>query len=105
MNACLLNVTPDEYDRILQLNHDSLAWSNQDHALLHGLEMLVGKDCTDQIRQYDECRMQKHDSLEGVPRVQPDDREREEKVLFPLTGENARGEVAGCATGLATAPK
>jgi hypothetical protein len=105
MNACILNVTPHEYDQILQLNHDSLAWSTQDQAVLHGLEMLIGKELTEQIRQYDECRMQKHDSLDGIPRVQADERGVDDNVLLPLTGENPRGEVAGCATGLATAQK
>jgi hypothetical protein len=68
---CILNVTDHEYDRILQLNHDSLAWNTADHHLLEGLETLLGDDTVREIRQYDECRMQKHDDLAGLPRVEP----------------------------------
>jgi hypothetical protein len=72
MRKCLLNVTIHEYDRILQLNHDVVAWSNRDRELLHGLTALVGAEVVHEIRQYDECRMQKHDSLDGISRVEPD---------------------------------
>jgi hypothetical protein len=70
MDTCILNVTPDEYDQILQLNHDCVVWKNQDQALLHGLETLIGKDLVEQMRHHDECRMEKHDNLEGIPRVE-----------------------------------
>ena len=72
MRKCLLNVSVHEYDRILQLNHDLLAWSNRDQELLHGLGALLGDAVVHEIRQYDECRMQKHDSLDGISRVEPD---------------------------------
>jgi hypothetical protein len=90
MNACILNVTPDEYDQILQLNHDREVWNNQDEVLLHGLEALIGKELVDQIRRHEECRMRKHDTLEGITRVQEDAAERgtDGKVLVPSFGEH-----------------
>lgn len=67
---CILNVTDHEYDKILQLNHDALVWNTADRTLLEGLETLLGSDTVAEIRQYDECRMQKHDDLTGLPRVE-----------------------------------
>src|SRR5690242_9696636 len=79
MSACILNVTRAEYDQILQLNHDCEVWDNQDKVLLHGLEALLGKDLVDQVCRHDECRMHKHDDLEGVSRVQEDTGRRREE--------------------------
>lgn len=71
MRTCILNVTDHEFDRILQLNHDALVWNNADRELLAGLETLLGKNVVDQIRKYDECRMEKHTDLAGLARVEP----------------------------------
>ena len=70
MTKCVLNVTDHEFDRILQLNHDTVVLNNTDHELLEGLEGLVGKDTVDQICKFDECRMEKHHGMVGIPRIQ-----------------------------------
>lgn len=70
MLKCILNVTEHEYDRILQLNHDAVVWKNSDQHLLEGLESLLGKEVADQLRKFDECRMEKHTDTAGGCRVQ-----------------------------------
>jgi hypothetical protein len=72
MRKCILHVTDHEYDRILQRNHDDLVWSNHDQVLLGYLQSLLGRQVAEQVRRYDECRMQKHDDLNGIPRVEED---------------------------------
>lgn len=70
MKRCILNVTNHEYDEILQLNHDALTWSPGDKALLHGLGAILGEGLVERLQQYEECRMQKHDALDGIERIQ-----------------------------------
>ena len=67
---CVLNVTAQEYDSILQMNHDALVWNNRDKKLLHGLELLLGKEVAEQVGQFEECRMAKRRDRASVPRVQ-----------------------------------
>jgi len=71
MRECILHVTDHEYDRILQLNHDAVVWSNRDTELLGGLTALLGTEVVDEVRRYDGGRMEKHDSVKGIPRVEP----------------------------------
>jgi len=71
MRECILHVTDHEYDRILQLNHDAVVWSNRDTELLDGLTTLLGAEVVDEVRRYDGGRMEKHDSVNGIPRVEP----------------------------------
>jgi hypothetical protein len=70
MRKCVLHVTDHEFDRILQLNHDALVWTNRDEELLHGLASLLGRGVADEVRRFDECRVEKHDSLNGRARVE-----------------------------------
>jgi hypothetical protein len=70
MQSCILHVTGQEYDRILQLNHNALVWKNPDREFLRGLEKLLGKDVVDQVARYESCRLQKHDHLDGIARVE-----------------------------------
>ena len=72
MRKCILNVTPHEYDQILQLNHDRVEWDNTDRSLLKGLEAILGSEVVTVMREYEECRMEKHDDNSGMPRVAPD---------------------------------
>jgi hypothetical protein len=72
MTRCLLNVTTHECDKVLQLNHDGLVWDNRDEQLLHGLEAVLGEETVNQLRHYDQCKMQKHDTLNGLARVEED---------------------------------
>jgi hypothetical protein len=67
---CVLHVTEHEYGKILQLNHDSLVLNNRDKGLLRGLEALLGQGVAEEVRQFDECRVEKHDSLDGLRRVE-----------------------------------
>jgi hypothetical protein len=67
---CVLNVTDQEYGKVLQLNHDSLVLNKRDESLLQGLEALLGPGVADELRRYDECRMQPHHSLAGLRRVE-----------------------------------
>lgn len=69
---CILNVTNREFDRILQLNHDELVWSTEDSTLLNRLSYLVGADAVEEMRHYDECRMEKQDKIRGIYRIEPD---------------------------------
>jgi len=69
-SQCVLNVTDQEYARILQLNHDAVVWTHQDKQLVHGLELLLGKEVADQVGKFAECRMEKQHDLAGLPRVQ-----------------------------------
>lgn len=73
MDKCILHVTDHEYDQILQLNHDAVVWTNEDTELLSRLEHVIGEDVVGQVRRYDECRMQKHDRLDGIPRIEEDE--------------------------------
>lgn len=68
---CVLHVTEQEYARILQLNHDRLVLNNRDEKLLHGLESLFGHDVAHAVRGLEECRVEKHDSLGGMRRLDP----------------------------------
>ena len=70
MHSCILHVTEHEYERILQLNHNALTWSNRDRELLRGLESLLGKEVVDQVSRYEGCRIQHHFELDGLPRVE-----------------------------------
>jgi hypothetical protein len=70
MRKCVLNVTEHEYDKILQLNHDAVVWKNADRELLHGLNQLVGEETVNQLRKFEECRMEKHNDMVGLPRLQ-----------------------------------
>jgi len=70
MRTCILHVTDHEYAKVLQLNHDALVFSSRDEELLRGLENLLGSRVVDQVRMYDECRVQQHDRLDGHPRVE-----------------------------------
>jgi hypothetical protein len=72
MRTCILHVTDHEYARILQLNHDALVFNPRDENLLQGLENLMGKNVVEQLRRYDECRVQQHHNLDGVERVEED---------------------------------
>jgi len=74
MRSCILHVTDHEYDRVLQLNHDALVLKSGDRDLLERLESLLGKEVTDRVRGYDSCRVQKHDRLGDLPRVEEDTR-------------------------------
>jgi hypothetical protein len=85
MTRCILNVTTHEYDKILQLNHDGLVWDNRDEELLHGLEGVLGEETVNQLRQYDQCKMQKHDTLNGLARVKEDDKQELEGSDTPCT--------------------
>jgi hypothetical protein len=69
-SRCVLNVTEQEYAKILQLNHDALVWNNSDKDLLRKLEVLLDKDIVDRLRQFEECRMEMQHDLGRVPRVQ-----------------------------------
>lgn len=73
---CILHVTDHEYDRVLQLNHDAVAWSTRDETLLEHLEPILGPDVVEALRRCDECRMEKHDALNGLPRIEQDHAER-----------------------------
>jgi hypothetical protein len=70
MRECILHVTDHEYDKILQLNHDAVVWSNQDMELLDGLTTLLGTEIVEEVRRYDGCRMQKHNCMNGILRVE-----------------------------------
>jgi hypothetical protein len=70
MRKCVLHVTDHEYGKVLQLNHDALVFSNRDEELLKGLEGLLGDQVVGEVRRYDECRVEQHDSLTGHPRVE-----------------------------------
>ena len=72
MRNCILHVTDREFPEILQLNHDAYVWNNQDEVLLEGLEPILGREVVDCIREYEECRMQPHHSIDGLPRVEED---------------------------------
>lgn len=72
MKNCIVHVTDREYPEILQLNHDAYVWSTEDETLMEGLVTVLGEDVVDQLREYDECRMQPHHSIEGLPRVEED---------------------------------
>jgi hypothetical protein len=72
MRRCILHVTDHEYDQILQLSHDAVLWDTRDRALLEGLRAIVGQEAADRISAYDQCRMQKHNWLEGPVRVEED---------------------------------
>ena len=72
MRKCILHVTDQEYAEILQLNHDALVWSTQDAALMEGLTHIVGPDVVEQLQQFDECRMEKDNQLDGQNRVDVD---------------------------------
>jgi hypothetical protein len=108
---CILNVSTHEHDAILQLNHDSLVLNSQDHHLMTALEGMLGSETADEIRRYDECRVQKQDSLAELPRVEainetkdPSANEDTTKRPFEtLSGSGPRREVAGCPTGLSDA--
>jgi hypothetical protein len=68
---CTLNVTDREYDKILQLTHDAIEWTNTDPHILEGVGDLLGRNVAVDLRDYDEIRMEKHDSVSGLPRVEP----------------------------------
>ena len=70
MSRCVVNVTDHEFDKILQLNHDALVWRNTDHEMLEGLKPLLGQDTVAQLGRFEECRMEKHHDLAGVPRIE-----------------------------------
>ena len=70
MRSCILHVNEHEYNKILQLNHNALTWRNGDAKLQEGLEALLGKDVAEQVFGYESCRLQKHDSLDGIARVE-----------------------------------
>ena len=85
MTRCILNVTTHEYDKVLQLNHDGLVWDSRDEELLHGLEAVLGEETVNQLRQYDQCRMRKHDTLNGLARVEEDGKQELEGSDTPCT--------------------
>jgi hypothetical protein len=68
---CILNVTDHEYNKILQLTHDAVEWSNTDLGALERLETLLGSGVVAAISRYEECRMEKHHDISGLPRVTP----------------------------------
>jgi hypothetical protein len=68
---CILNVTDHEYDKILQVTHDAVEWSNADVHVLNALGALLGDDVVAAIKRYDDCHMEKHDDVSGLPRVIP----------------------------------
>jgi hypothetical protein len=72
MRNCILHVTDREFPRILQLNHDGLLLRQRDEELMEGLVRILGIDVVDQIRDYDQCRVQAHHSLDGLPRIEED---------------------------------
>lgn len=69
MSQCILNVTDHEYDEILQMNHDRVVWNCNDRVLMKKLTRKFGQEVGNELRRYDECRMEKCD----VPmyRVEP----------------------------------
>jgi len=67
----ILNVTDHEYDKILQLTHDAVEWTNTDARILEGVAGLLGRNVAVVLKQYDEIRMQKHDDISQLPRVEP----------------------------------
>jgi len=67
---CVLHVTEQEYIKVLQFNHSSLVLNNRDEKLLYGLETLFGRDVAHEVRRSDECWVQKHYTLGGIPRVE-----------------------------------
>jgi len=68
---CILNVSDHEYDKILQLTHDAIEWTNTDAFVLEGVAKLLGRDVALNLRKYDEIRMEKHDDLSDFLRVEP----------------------------------
>jgi len=86
MTRCILNVTTHEYDKVLQLNHDGLVWDSRDEELLHGLEAVLGEETVNQLRQYDQCRMRKHDTLNGLARVEEDGKQELEGSAQAVSG-------------------
>jgi hypothetical protein len=70
MTKCILHVTDHEFDKILQLNHDSVVWKNTDREVREGIAVLIGKDVAEQVSKFDECRVEKHHELAGFPRVE-----------------------------------
>lgn len=69
MRRCILNVTVHEYDQILQFNHDSAVWTRDDHVLFDQLRPLIGDEIASQIMMFDECVMEKHNDMSGMPRI------------------------------------
>ena len=67
---CILNVTDHEYDKILQLTHDAIAWTNTDAHVLEAVADLLGRDVALELKKYDEIRMEKHEHLSDLRRVE-----------------------------------
>lgn len=68
---CILNVSDHEYDKILQLTHDAIEWTNMDAHVLEGVAKLLGRDVAVNLKKYDEIRMEKHDDISNFLRVEP----------------------------------
>jgi hypothetical protein len=68
---CILNVTDHEFDKLLQLTHSRTRWSTRDCYVQRGIANLLGRQVATEVRDYEECRMEKHDELWGFDRVEP----------------------------------
>jgi hypothetical protein len=84
---CTLNVTDREYDKILQLTHDAIEWTNTDPHILEGVGGLLGRNVAVALREYDEIRLEKHDSVSGLPRVEPSRNVNESKKKDPRAAD------------------
>jgi hypothetical protein len=68
---CILNLTDHEYDKILQLTHSRTRWNTRDRYVVRGIASLLGRRVAAEIREYEECRMEKHNELYRYDRVEP----------------------------------
>jgi hypothetical protein len=81
MSNCMLNVSDHEYGQILQLNHNSVVWTSNDRVLLAKIGKLLGRDIADELRRYDECRMEKSDAPQYRVEPVPDFSEISQRLL------------------------
>jgi len=89
----VLNVTDHEFDKILQLTHDAIEWTNTDVHVLEGVANLLGNDVASKLKTFDDIRMEKHDSISDLPRVQLL-RERKPNMNKPNTNRKEKDERA-----------
>jgi hypothetical protein len=69
---CVVNVTDQEFAKILQLNHDALVWKTDERQLMEDLEILLGSQAVNEMRGFEECRMVVQADMNGKPRIEVD---------------------------------
>lgn len=69
---CIVNVNDREFAKILQLNHDAVVWKTDERQLMQDLEKVLGTQTVNELRGFEECKMQVPPLHSNKPRVEVD---------------------------------